>query len=71
MTLKFIKFRGDIINISLVHDVAYKEEDYKGHTKVDYGVANGHIWYEGNCVDEIWTLIKLAMKSKENNDEHD
>ena len=63
MTPKFIRFRGEIINLSLVCDIAYKEK-YDGNTKVDYGLPNGHAWYKGDCVDEIWALIKLAMKKK-------
>lgn len=61
---KFVRFQGDIVNLTQIIDVCYNPE--KQRTAICYGVGSG-LWayYDGDCRDAIWELIKLAMKSKD------
>ena len=61
---KFIRFRGDIINITKVIDVCFNSE--KQQTAICYGVGEA-VWghYDGDHRDEIWGLIKLALRAKD------
>lgn len=63
MIPKFIRFRGDIINITTIIDVCYDSERQK--TAICYNISAAR-WskYNGDCRDEIWDLIKLAMELK-------
>ena len=60
----FIKFRGDTINITKVVDCSYNEE--RKQTQICYDTGEG-LWgyYEGDCRDEFWKLVKLAMEPKD------
>ena len=61
---KFIKYRNNIINIVTIKDIIYIEAPGSGldnHTKISYHNRQDlHI--SGNCIDEIWELVKLAKK---------
>lgn len=60
----FIKFRGDTINITKITDIAYSEDKEKTH--ICYDVGKG-VWgyYDGDCRNELWDLVKLVMKPKD------
>jgi hypothetical protein len=60
MMPKFIRFRGDIINLNQIVDINYNESgDY---TYIDYGKNGESRYNSGDHRDEIWALMKLALK---------
>lgn len=62
---KFIRFRGDIVNLTKVADVCYNSE--KQQTAICYDAGDKGLWayYDGDCRNELWDLIKLAMQPKD------
>ncbi len=60
MMLKFIRFRGDIINLDHIEDVIYMEES--NITKITYKNKNVYKYQGGDYRDDIWQLMRLALR---------
>ncbi len=65
---KFIRFGKYVINIVTIEEIHYVEREGKYNdkcTKVSYQ-SQKEINIRGNVVDELWELIRLRMKSNNN-----
>lgn len=62
---KFIRFRSDTINVTKIIDVSYRA--LTKQTAICYEVGGQGLWthYDGDCRDELWELIKLAMQPRD------
>ena len=58
--LKFIRFRGDIINLDNIEDVIYMKVD--NITKITYKNNNFYKYVGGDYRDDIWQLMRLALR---------
>jgi hypothetical protein len=64
MRPKFIRIQGNIINVNNISDVALLDRGGSKDTKVTY-LNQDHLWFSGDVRDEIWELMKLALKPKD------
>jgi len=62
MMLKFIRFRGDIIQLNHIEDVIYMKQS--NTTKITYKNDNFYKISGGDYRDDIWALMQLALKPK-------
>ncbi len=60
MIPKFIRFKNDIIHLGKIVDINYKDE--QDVTVVHYDTGNSQAYRGGDYRDDIWALMKLALR---------